>query len=382
VTIKKKQISANYRKINQAPVIPKTQGMTMGILITGGIGDYIQATRTVRGLIRKFQPTYTEIYTHPYTVGTPNTSTNAFGIFDNMVKVSQVTDIKNHETLHRTSIRLAPYYDIWADLRYISKLYLSEKAKKQLTARSIFPKNNCGSDYLGNHPARWWHYNFLANNNELGKLGKNLMELRDLSLGITTTPNNMTISINDAHIKQAQELTSNFDQFICIHHGAHPKCQTKLWKTSHWEELVEAINQEIKIPVVQIGTSIEDTIRGVINLLGQTTLQSAAIIAASASAYINIEGGIIHARRAITTDPAIVLFGATPITAFGYDENINISADVCEPCWWITPQWGTTCPREINYKCMRAITPKRVFDAVLTCCERSEQAQDAGCGSS
>ena len=378
MTIKKKQVAANFRKINTAPVIPKTQGLTMGVLITGGIGDYIQATRTVKGLIRKFQPDYVEIYTHPYTIGTPTrcddaswdlplTPINVFRIFDNIVEISQITDIRNHETLHRTSMRLSPYYDIWADLRYISKLYLNEKAQKALPAHVAFLQKNHGSIMLGHHPSAWWHSNFLTNNNELGKLRQNLMELRDLSLGITTTPNDMTISITNAHILQAKKLTSKFDRFICIHHGAHLKCQTKLWKTSHWEKLVEAINQEIKLPVVQIGILAETAIDGVINLLGQTTLQSAAIIAASASAYIDVEGGIIHARRAITTDPAIVLFGATPITAFGYDENINISADVCEPCWWKTAQWGKTCLAGKDYECMNAITPKRVFKAVSAC---------------
>lgn len=353
--IKKKQISANYRKIRVAPTIPNTPGLTLGILITGGIGDHIQATRTIKGLIRKFQPKYTELYVKIVQ-----------DIFDEIQEISKVSKTQRGETLHDISTRLSPFYDIWVDLRYISKIYLSEKAKSIIGEEAAHKHKELHEAKLGNHSTSWWHNNFLTKNNELGQLRKNLMDLRDFSLNIITTPDDMSIGIKPKHLRQAYELTKEYETFICIHHGAYRRCTTKLWPKNHWYELVSMIKKKIQLPVIQIGTIQEDAIEGAINLLGQTTLQSAALIATSALAYIDTEGGIVHARRAITTDPAIILFGPTPITAFGYNENINISANICKPCWWITPQWATTCPRNKDYACMKAITPKHIFNTVLT----------------
>ncbi len=71
----------------------------------------------------------------------------------------------------------------------------------------------------------------------------------------------------------------------------------------------------------------------------------------------------MHIARAVKT-PAVILFGPTPVSFFGYNENINIQMGDCRNCWWSNCFWFTKCPKFRYSKCMRAIKPRIVFDAI------------------
>jgi hypothetical protein len=45
---------------------------------------------------------------------------------------------------------------------------------------------------------------------------------------------------------------------------------------------------------------------------------------------------------------ATVIFGPTPMIAFGYPQHLNVGLDDCVPCFWNLPSWGSgTCTRGV-----------------------------------
>jgi hypothetical protein len=63
----------------------------------------------------------------------------------------------------------------------------------------------------------------------------------------------------------------------------------------------------------------------------------------------------------------IVLFSSTPLSFFGYSENINlISPCECRECWWETDMWWRECPRgyPLPTRCMQELKPEIVIAAI------------------
>lgn len=60
----------------------------------------------------------------------------------------------------------------------------------------------------------------------------------------------------------------------------------------------------------------------------------------------------------------VVLFGPTPSWFYGYEQNINIVAEICKECLRLYPDWQTKC---INMTDQNAysITPEKVYERLV-----------------
>ena len=99
----------------------------------------------------------------------------------------------------------------------------------------------------------------------------------------------------------------------------------------------------------------------VIDLTGQTTLESLAAVLALGSACVSNDSGAMHVAAAVGT-PVVSIFGPTrehetaPLTRAGGRAEVVTHPVWCRPCML------RECP--IDHRCMTGITPQRVFGAL------------------
>jgi len=162
--------------------------------------------------------------------------------------------------------------------------------------------------------------------------------------------------------------------------------QTKSWGVGSWQTVVDALDCE----AIQLGTNREPRLKRVRHVFDSPLMTFLGWLRAS-PLHVAIENGSVRLRRLVTNQPSVVLFGPTAPSMFGIKGNVVVHADVCRPCFWLTKEWMTECPRAIkndvteNIKalwgdrlpqsghydriCMRSITPETVIDEVDRCLE-------------
>jgi heptosyltransferase-2 len=105
----------------------------------------------------------------------------------------------------------------------------------------------------------------------------------------------------------------------------------------------------------------QDAAARVIDLTGETTLEQLAGILRLAQACVSNDSGAMHMAGAIGT-PLVALFGPTrehetaPLTRAGGRAEVLTHPVWCRPCML------RECP--IDHRCMKGITPQRVFASV------------------
>ncbi|MBR5162824.1 MAG: hypothetical protein IKW79_02235, partial [Schwartzia sp.] len=79
--------------------------------------------------------------------------------------------------------------------------------------------------------------------------------------------------------------------------------------------------------------------------------------------HVDIEGGLVHLATQLGTKCA-VLFGPTPVTFFGYPQNINIVSPRCAGCHGLYEDLNHCAKEQAEPECMRSITPEMVMEAI------------------
>lgn len=139
---------------------------------------------------------------------------------------------------------------------------------------------------------------------------------------------------------------------------------TKSWPIEHWNRLVELLN----VPVVQIGKGKSCLpVKGVINLVNQTTIYQTATILRKGLFHIDMEGGLSIFNQHLG-GKSVVLFGPTAIENQGRSFNLNLRAGTCEPCY----EWGqhkySLCMRKdqllCGAHCMKDLKPEYVAEQI------------------
>jgi len=193
--------------------------------------------------------------------------------------------------------------------------------------------------------------------------------------------------LDDAHprlhndpavIERVTELLENKEArrgpLIVIHAG--PSWPVREWPDELWAGLVRELQHRGFTNVVQLGASshmtlgaVESaTIRGVISLVDQLTLEESAALISLGVLFIGIDSGLLHLAVAMGT-PAIGLWGPTsPQLRFSSANRcLFVTSDVeCQGCHHRVPRlhWITGCPYDI--KCMKTIGVEEVLRACLT----------------
>lgn len=139
----------------------------------------------------------------------------------------------------------------------------------------------------------------------------------------------------------------------------------KSWPKAYWQEFVA----QIGVPCVQIGGGPScEIIPGAINLVNKLTITQSAEVMRRGLFHVDMEGGLPILAQHLGKR-SVVLFGPTAVQNQGRSFNLNISANVCTPCY----EWGNKTAKRLyalksnlpcGAKCMSSITPAQVIDAI------------------
>ena len=139
----------------------------------------------------------------------------------------------------------------------------------------------------------------------------------------------------------------------------------KSWPKEYWAEFVRTIG----VPCVQIGGGPScEIIPGAINLVNKLTITQSAEVMRRGLFHVDMEGGLPILAQHLGKR-SVVLFGPTAIQNQGRSFNLNISANVCTPCY----EWGNKSARRLyalksnlpcGAKCMRYIKPVQVVQYI------------------
>jgi len=163
----------------------------------------------------------------------------------------------------------------------------------------------------------------------------------------------------------------NFDSesksYVCIAPGAG--FFTKRWPAEYFQSLVRMIQHNYGNKIIILGGAADHYLHAVfpsdarlLNLAGEIKLLHSAFILSRARALVVNDTGLMHMATAVNI-PVVSIFGST-VEELGFFPFRGKSAVVqnenlyCRPCSHIGRK---TCP-EKHFRCMREITPEKVFD--------------------
>ena len=139
---------------------------------------------------------------------------------------------------------------------------------------------------------------------------------------------------------------------------------TRPWPKNNWESFIKHFKEIFpEILIVQISGSIALS-EADLCLCGKTNLQELAQIINGAILFIGGEGAPAH-LAGFLGKKSIILYGPSRAEFLAYPQNINLCAEVCTTCVWVTKNWRSACP--LGYKtapCMSNINPIQVLTEV------------------
>lgn len=179
------------------------------------------------------------------------------------------------------------------------------------------------------------------------------------------------LPINDGAYRQLRAVQTpvvDIEPFVTVNTGFDSNqidCgmrSTKSWSMRYWADLVSTLKQRNPDHfIVQIGGKNSRPIKGVDeNKAGQLTFAQSFDLLSRSRLHVDIEGGLVHAAHALGVQ-SVVIFGATPIDFFGYDDNYNIGPKECGGCWWTHKKWMEKCALYDEPKCLDSIQPDDVY---------------------
>lgn len=307
---------------------------SIAFYIGGGLGDTVRSTDVSWKLRQQFPEARIDAYADKFAEDVY--SGNLF-----VDSARSLTPMSWSECIKMLSAN----YDIVYDLRYVAK-EIKRRGVVGLVDQDEW-------DYKW----RSWYDKFLVGNNEIGRLGYHCIELTARTIGLPTQvrpilfPDELTkFRLPDKYIVIAPESDA-----------AITGRQTKCWSASNWNKLLSMLPD---IATVQVGVGKFERLDVDIHLERQTSVRDLISIVNGATETITIEGGIAHVAAALDKH-ATVLFGPTPVQFFSYAWHTAVSANVCEPCWWLTREWFHKCYLFDEPVCMNRIEPELVAQKVI-----------------
>jgi hypothetical protein len=143
--------------------------------------------------------------------------------------------------------------------------------------------------------------------------------------------------------------------------GALYAATTKEWPFDRWDCLAERLLAEGH-RLVQIGTSEDPLVPGVVDLRGGTDLARAAAILEQAKLFIGLESGLMHLAASVRVPTVIIYGGRTRPWETGYPWHWH-AANLSIPC--VGCALNTGCPHDVA--CMKEIGVDSVWIRVQDC---------------
>jgi ADP-heptose:LPS heptosyltransferase len=135
----------------------------------------------------------------------------------------------------------------------------------------------------------------------------------------------------------------------------------KQWPIESWRELLKLLLERFEVIEVGKQSLFNDLDLGLRfhKLAGETSMADFAWVVSQASVFIGPLSGGMHLANAFQVPMVVIIGGYEGPEGYKYPWVECFYSPVhCAPCWLTTP-----CPHEL--KCLRAIKPEQVFNAVM-----------------
>ena len=222
----------------------------------------------------------------------------------------------------------------------------------------------CGAPHrLGFHRVDSKELNWVFNNHHLPRLGNGLSKLNHYLkfaeyLGIVPEPVEWKLSLTQAEeVVVDRHLEKISSGFATLFVGS--RWESKNWFSWQITSCAELIQQRHGLSVVLLGGKNDAAVareveiscrRGILNLVGRTSLREVIGIIARANVAVGPDTGLMHIAAAVKT-PVVSLWGATDPSRTGphggEDFVIRGKAD-CSPCYLRRCPIGRVCMRSIE----------------------------------
>lgn len=311
----------------------------------GGLGDNINLTAYAAAVKKIFPHSFiTVIISHYPDVFRDNK------VIDRVIKV----DTPFFQKYVDSNIAK---FDLFVEIRYASKWHFSPKSL-ELDQVRVF-KEKWEKKF---RKYRHIFDRFLSDIPSMVGMNKTFYDVAFESGNLDGNIKDQFISIRPNDYKASEKYSGL--RVVTISNGAAGGLQTKSWSTVYWKSIYNYL-RKIGFYPIQIGDSSDISIEGIEKFSG-TIFETAALIK-KASFHMGIENGIAHIANTVGTK-SVILFGSTPISVFGYKDNINLRSKVCSPCFWNNREWFQWCViRNQRVKqnwtppCMMSLTPTDVI---------------------
>lgn len=283
--------------------------------VMGGVGDNLQTLPIVRGIARKYPGSKLVVVCEANSFVFADYRGNSC-YHPNMTKL----EVQGH-SFAQVLKTLASAFDIYYDIRYVSRVYMRDENY------SDFPKES--ADFFNQHFGyydRWpW------GNNRIHKIGKHVIDIRLISAGLQKYG-----SVDDMKI-DVQEIEKPVGKFVTINNGAGGVGALKIMPVEYLNKVAGYLNKK-GYSVVQLGMRNETKIEGAIDLRGRTNIWQSGYLLRESEIYIGPEGTTFHICKA-SGGRSLVWQTVTPPECFVYPDTLVLpsrkSTDFkCQPCWW------------------------------------------------
>ncbi len=343
-------------------LVPTGDALRVAVSGAGALGDFTTHLLFIQELQRTFGPLQIDFFCQSRKIH------DAECLFANVPFVRNIVD-------DRFLPDVKCNYDLVVQIRHIVKYEIINHARIRQHDPHLLKAIEVASDrfkpyglYFDSHP---FLDGVLARHFDLE--GKNLADAVAYT-GNLNFPRETYLSYcpNLSDYEVLARLGLENKKYLTIHDGYDAAVlsasggATKTWPLRHWNELVPLIKRGWpNILIVQLGSINSRKINDVdIDLRNKTTIGEAAWILKHSMLHIDGESGLVRIAHAMHTT-SVVLFGPTSKSFFAFDDNINLTSEVCGECWWTTQNWLSSCPRGLAApECMETIEPKTVYQAV------------------
>ena len=142
---------------------------------------------------------------------------------------------------------------------------------------------------------------------------------------------------------------------------------TKLWARERYDDLLQRLHNTFPHLVsVQIGDASDVPLAVDADLRGATDFRTVSALLQGSVLHIAPEGGLVHLRHRLGGGPSVVLFGPTDPDFYGYPENMNLRAPVCQPCEWLQRDWQQRCMNgHDTCRALESLSSGQVFEVMM-----------------
>lgn len=275
----------------------------VAVLKLGGLGDMLQTTTVVRAAAAKYQrPVVVFCNNHP----------EVFSTIPDVVDVVNLASQPQDQALRS----IGDLFPIVLDVRYVSWAYGTEP-----------------TEFAVRH--RWLYQRGVDAASRLGQLGRHSTQLMLESLGLLPYAPHADgrLAIQPWFFPRAP-VEGLPGRYLAVATGVGGLGTLKQPSMDYFRSILSGVD----VPLVQIGGDEDPEVQATTLDARDASLAETATILEKAAGLLAVESGMAHLAAAVGTK-AVVVFGPTPVTLFGYPWNVNVSTMDCAPCWW-GPNWG------------------------------------------